>query len=301
MFQSHKKEVTAQPKKGVSPFSNTCPCFDEYSIQKIADGILSLEYDIENIADDCKIRKNEIRIENKLYVKEMSKHLNNINYDENARDNIPLQDDFGKGIFPPQFRIGYGVEVARNGSGHNYCYDHDMVQKLKRKDALSCLNIINEGCMYLKEKMCPCFNMQDLVSTIDKKHNSKDENVVVHCDNTDEGVLGLFDKENMIKHDPMYGLDRSSQQSCMRGKKIRDVNEDQYDHCLKLFKSACDYAQNVNGNDDENNCQENEKFLFRGRKRNWCIWAKKKRTSFRCRKYTIAEKCPLTCFGSCDE
>lgn len=262
------------------------------------------------MTDNCKIHKNDHRIENKLYVKEVFKYLDNIEYNENARGSIPYQDDLLQGMFPPQLKTGYGIEVARNGSGHNYCYDHDMVQSLKRKVAVNCLNLINEGCTYLKERMCPCFNMQDLVSTIDKKYISKDDNLVIHCANTDEGVLGLYDKEDFIKHDPIYGLDRSTQQSCMRGKKIRDVNEDQYDHCLKLFKSACHYANNennMNSNDDQNDddhlsvqCQENERFVFRGRKRNWCNWAKMKKTSFRCRKYKIAEKCPLTCFGTCN-
>lgn len=203
----------------------------------MADDILSLKFDIYDVTNDCVERKNDRgQIENKLYVKEMREMLND-NSDHSKENNKPNQDGAAIDIkLNFQFPLGYGSEVdIGEKNDNNFCYEHDMIRFLTRDVAQTCLNIVNEGCSYLKERMCPCFNIQDLLSTMQLNHN------IAHCTNTKQGTLGLYVNNDTNVHDPLFALERNLKGNCMRGNDAYEINEDQYEHCLEIFLFTCKY------------------------------------------------------------
>ena len=235
--------VVSEQQKQRQQIQKPCSCYDTPSIFQIADNILSLEYDIFDITIDCNERTNERGfIENKLYIKDVRS----------------IVTKYREGVDMPEFPIGYGSEVSqkkedKNGNNNSFCYDHDMIQIISQDEAVHCLKVINEGCTYLKERMCPCFNMQELLSIMMKPPSRNSTTIsspnknVDHCQENNStkefGIIielfDLTDNNHSTSSDPLYTLDRNSKSVCMRGNDTYDINKDQYTHCLDLISFTC--------------------------------------------------------------
>jgi hypothetical protein len=264
--------------------TDPCRCFQQSSVKNLIGKILSTEYDIGDLQNNCVERVNDETqtLTNELYIKK---------YEEKQ------EGGYGQGFFA----IGYGVRIRSNPDQY-MCTEHDAIHLLDQTEAETCRGILNEGCNDLKENMCPCFTMSSLgqhyVSS--EADRGTGAGAGATCDTTDEGMMVLYHSSDPAVMTPLFSLDVAAEKMCSNSQGENfDLNPNQYTHCATMFRKTCNSSGGESTLNIQPACEDTKKFKWRGKKRKWCQWASRKNTNKRCKARRIADKCPLACFGEC--